>query len=230
MNEEQIKALLAQAFSQFQTQTLPGILTGALGPIGDQLKAVADKLNTQPSPAPAPPPAPAAVPPPAPAPAPAPATTDPLMNAQLLEMRRANEAMAAQVKALNDKNVEAEKKADHAERASIIDRALGDFQFARPEARNTAVSLIEREIKRMDDGTLVAGNNLPVLDFAKDFVSNQHAYLLAPTGAGGAGVTPGSGVPGSGKPVDMNDIKPGMSDAQRQAAYAAVAAALQQPR
>ena len=206
MDEAQIKAMIAQA------------LQAAMGPITEQLGGIAANLtalNTATPPAPA-----ASVTPPAPA-APAAPPVNPELNSQVLELRRSNEALVARMAAADKLREEADRRADESERTSVVNGVLGGFQFATDAARQTALEKIMPQIKRTDTGALVAGDNLTPEAFIKDFLPTQHAYLLAPVGAGGSGVTPGQGARGA-QAVDLNSIKPDMSPETRAAAIAAI--------
>jgi hypothetical protein len=223
MEQNDIAALIQSALGEFQKNVLPGVLTAAFNPIQQQMTGIGEALKglkpaepAQPQQQPQTPQQPQTQQTQQPQ-----AQVSPEVNAMMLEMKRTIENQAAQVKALNDKNAESERKADIAERQSIIDRALGDFSFARPEARQTALRLIESEIKRMDDGTLVAGENLTPDAFIKDFIPNQHAYLLAPVNAGGSGASVGVSMQGA-RAATTEMIGPNMKAEDRAAIVAAI--------
>jgi hypothetical protein len=149
----------------------------------------------------------------------------PEANAQMLDMRRSNEALVAQMASLTKEREADKKRADDSERMSAVTAALSGFQFASESARQTAVEKLLPQIKRTETGALVAGDNLTPEAFIKDFLPTQHAYLLAPVNTGGSGVTPG-GNHGPSKAVDLNSIKPGMSVDDNAAARAAIAQTL----
>ncbi|WP_321471136.1 hypothetical protein [uncultured Paludibaculum sp.] len=148
-------------------------------------------------------------------------STDPVVNAQLAEMRRAREEDKKRLDALQKDRDDANAKAEKAERATALNTALADFGFRSPSARETALSLLTPHIKRNEAGQLVAGDNLTVEAFAKDFIPKSHDYLLAPVGGGGAGVVPGASFIGQ-KVADLNDIKAGMTPETRAAVIAAM--------
>ena len=64
----------------------------------------------------------------------------PEVNAQLLDMRKQNETLAGQVKAMADSAKASEERAAKAEKDSAIQAALGGFEFANADARTTALS------------------------------------------------------------------------------------------
>lgn len=217
MTDEEIKALVTgtvtTAFTEFSSKTLPGLFTQALGPLGEQLKAL-----TPVTPPPVVTPPPAVTPPPLPG-------VDPVLNSQLQEMKRKSEEQDKAMKLLQDQNASERKARESAELSSAVNTALSPFKFATDAARKTAESLVTPLIKRTDAGQLIAGDNLTVDTFVKDFLPKDHAYLLAPAGGAGSGVTPGSGA-GGHRIVDIDSIKVGMSDVDKAAAYAQVAASL----
>lgn len=234
MTEEQIRALFAQLFGvamqDFQSKTLPGLFTAALTPISDGMKGIntaleglkpqqqtqtqqtqqtqqqtqtqqSQQTQTQQT------------------------TLSPEVNSMILDLKRSNEQLAGQVKTLNDAKTEADKKAEAAERMNVINDGLAGFQFASDAARATAVGLISSQVKRTDTGALVAGDNLTPAAFIKDFLPTQHAYLLAPTGNAGSGVTPGN--TGRGPTAfDMDKIGPTMSKEDEAAAVVAIQQAM----
>jgi hypothetical protein len=145
---------------------------------------------------------------------------DPALNSQILEFRRSNEKLVADMAALQKEREAERKRADDAERLTAVTSAMSGFQFATDAARQTAVEKLLPQIKRTDTGALVAGDNLTPEAFIKDFLPTQHAYLLAPVNTGGSGVTPGSH--GVAKAVDLNSISPSMSADGKAAAWDAV--------
>lgn len=144
----------------------------------------------------------------------APIVGDPATNAKLLEYEN-------RIKALNDtqqKEIDlrkaAETRAEQADLQGAIDRELGKYNFAKPEGKNGAAKLITPEIVRNDKGDLIAGN-LPLADYVKQFLTVDNDYMLAPTTTtGGTGAGRGPSRPPGSKQIQIEDIKPGMTDAQ----------------
>ncbi len=99
-------------------------------------------------------------------------------------------------------------------------------------AAETALMVVSPSIKKNEDGTFVGGDNLPVKEFVKDFITTNHAYLLKPVGGPGAGATANSGTgrgagAGAGsKAVDIDKIKPGMSAEDRAATLSEISRVL----
>jgi len=212
MDPEQLKALFAQLLQPLQSKL-------------DSMGAMVDALQQTKA---TPPPAKEEVPPKKEDTTQPPASTDPALNAQVAEMKRFIEADRKKVASMEEREKAANERADQAERGSIVDRALSGFQFREGTARETAITLLRPHIKRNEAGQLIAGDNLTVEAFVKDFIPQQHDYLLAPMGGpGGAGVVPGSTFAGGRKTIDLNDIKAGMSADVRAEAAAAIQAALQ---
>jgi type IV secretory pathway VirB10-like protein len=179
--------------------------------------------------APPPPPAPPPAPPPPPAPAPAPIVTTPEQNAEALATKRAMEAMQAQVATLTQQNKDATERALQATRETAINTVLGDYAFTTPGAKQDAYQLLNASVKVTDTGAFIAGDNLPLVDFTKDFLTVQKSYLLAPANAGGSGAQGGSrsGI-SQGSSATMEMIKPNMAAAEKTAVMAAIRAALPQ--
>lgn len=137
---------------------------------------------------------------------------DPATNAKLLEYEN-------RIKALNDTQTKeidlrkaAETRAEQADLNSAIDRELAKYNFAKPESKFGAAKLITPEIVRNDKGELIAGN-LPLADYVKNFLTVDNDYMLAPTTTtGGTGAGRGPSRPPGSKQVQIEDIKPGMTD------------------
>lgn len=140
----------------------------------------------------------------------------PEINAQLKTLTDRVTAQDRNINNLQKERDDANKRAETAERNGVINTALGDLTFANPAAAKTAFGIIAPFVTKLDDGSFVgsvAGENpLPLADFVKDYIPRDHAYLLKQTGASGSGAgSPSSNGGGSGKVVDIGQIKPGMS-------------------
>lgn len=221
MNEEQMKALLASLLAPV-TQQLSALATDVTA-----LKTAAPAVTAPVTPAtPAAPAAPAVTAPAAPAaPAVVAPAADPAVNAQIVEMRRALEANEKATKELKDAKDAADKRADEMERSNAVNTALKDFNFREGSARETAITLLTPHIKRNDQGQIIAGENLPVETFAKDFFTKDHTYLFAPVGAAGSGASPsGQTFNGGVKRVQLEEINPRMTAETKDAAWKEVQA------
>lgn len=210
------------ALEQTDLEQITSLLATALKPFGDQVTALGATVDTlkkaQP---PAAPPAAPPVTPPAQPPA-APPAVSPELNSQLLEFKRKQEESDKKLADLEKARADAEKRAQESEKKSAVDAALNGFTFPTPEARQTAFEKVSSEVKRMDDGTLVAGDNLTPEAFVKDFLPSKHAYLLAPDIRGGSGngasYTHGANV----KVATTEMIKDGMTADDRAAVVARI--------
>lgn len=153
----------------------------------------------------------------------------PEVNAQLKQFQDLLKAQGTEITSLKTAKEQAEKRAEETERFSTIRTALNGLPFVSDKSAETAFSIVSPHVRRLDDGSLVAGINgsdYPVDAFAKDFLEKEHAYLFRTTGASGSGApATGSGVR-MGAKVDINSIRPGMKQEERQAAIEAIAAAM----
>lgn len=149
----------------------------------------------------------------------------PAENALAIENKRIMDAMKAEVDRLTASSKAAEDRAKELAKSSALDRILADYSFVAPSARQTALTLLNSAATANDAGELVA-NNLPVADFAKDFLTVQNPYLLAPANTPGTGAINGTGGIARGTTATLEMIKPGMSDADRAAVNASIKASL----
>lgn len=154
----------------------------------------------------------------------------PEVNAQMRQMGDQLKAYGTEISTLKAAKEQAEKRAEETERFSTIRTALNGLPFVSDKSAETAFSIVSPHVRRLDDGSLVAGisgDNFPVDAFAKDFLQKEHGYLFRTTGASGSGApAAGSGVR-MGSRVDINTIKVGMKQDDRQAVVDSIAAALQ---
>lgn len=153
------------------------------------------------------------------------ATLDPQVNAELKRLGDLVKGQGSQIEGLKKDRDDAIQKAERAEKNSVIRTALGELQFATPKAFDTAFSIVESQVQKLEDGTYVGGDNLPLVDFFKDFLPKEHAYLLKPTGASGAGASNG-GAPARVGRTDIADIKPGMTNDKRNQVAQEIAAVI----
>jgi hypothetical protein len=124
---------------------------------------------------------------------------------------------------------EAEKRAEQTDRHSNIRTVLTGLNFVNEQAARTAFGIIEPHVRRLDDGSLVAGidgDNFPVDAFTKDYLQKEHSYLFKPTGSSGSGVPQSGGGIRMGAKADTNMIKSGMKPAEREAVVAGIQNAL----
>lgn len=117
-------------------------------------------------------------------------------------------ALQRQVSELKAQKEESDRRAEEKDRHSAIRSALSGFEWANKNAQNAAFRIFESEIKRNEAGELVAPDGTAADEWIAKQMEDEHDYLLKPKQVGGVGAT------NSGrkeKPIDLNDIKPGMS-------------------
>jgi hypothetical protein len=162
----------------------------------------------------------------------------PEINARIKDLEAIVKTQGTDLQNVRQQKEEADRQNERLERHGVIREALRNITFTDPKAANTAFMLIEPKIKRMEDGSIVAEGNLPVDRFAEEFFNNEHSYLLGQTGTSGSGATPGGarstagaqGQQGKGSRVDIDEIKPGMTDEARLRISQGILAALPQGR
>jgi hypothetical protein len=175
------------------------------------------------------PPAPPNPDPPAPDPAPNggdPKPKDPHVAGLELQFKQYREATDKKLKDAEDLRQAAERKSEEENRLSLIRAKLGKMNI-REDAFEDAFDVFGSKVKRADDGSLIAGD-LPYEQYIETQLGGPKAYMLKPKEASGSGAGKnGNGY--NGKPVDLNDIKPGMSPETRAAATASIIANSNQP-
>lgn len=191
-----------------------GMVTSAIEPIRTEFTALTTTISTlsERLGGGIPPPA-GGAPPPA-------SILPPEINAQLKDLKTTTTTLQNELKTERDRRENAEKATAALALDNGVRTALGDFVFASPSAAEDAFALIRGRVASDDQGNLIAGD-LPLKNFLADFIPNQKAYLLAPTGRSGAGAS--SGAPG-GRPstFQMESIKTGMSSDDQKKALAAI--------
>jgi len=136
---------------------------------------------------------------------------EPAHKAELLEERRRRESLEQRVNELVAENDRSRAKAEEAERCAAVRAELQKLGVAKIEL---AYKAVKDEIRRADDGRLVAPDGSDARDYLARFVSENPELLPARLG-GGSGATAGQRTSGSGS-VDMDKIRPGMSAEDRE--------------
>jgi len=156
----------------------------------------------------------------------------PELNVKLNQLLETTKNQGVQIETLKKERQEAEERAERSDRHSVIRAALNNMHFIGDTAAQTAFTIVEPHIKRLDDNSLIGavpnGDNFPVDAFVKDYLQKEHGYLLRSTGSQGSGAQSmgGTGVR-MGVKADISDIKPGMKAETRDSVVASIAAALQ---
>ena len=146
-------------------------------------------------------------------------TNTPAENALMTEQRRQIEELQKKQKESDDRYKAEQLKGQGLEKSGMLGKILDGYQFVAPEARNTALTMLDSMVKRNDDGSYTAADTTPEA-FAKTFLTEQNSYLLAPAHAGGSGASgaPGTGGINRGGSVPTTEmIKPGMTAEDRAA-------------
>jgi hypothetical protein len=129
-------------------------------------------------------------------------SVDPQLNALMLEYKKSKETADARILALETGNREKDERVERTERESQVRAAINSnpkLKFTSEAAAATAFAILSPQIKRTEDGALVA-NDLPFEKFIEAELLGTHAYLLTTKEVGGAGGRgPGKGTPGESR-------------------------------
>jgi hypothetical protein len=139
----------------------------------------------------------------------------PDVKAKFNEAVRSSEALKVRVDDLEKQKQEADQKLERSERDQTLSTVLSSFSFQDEVAAKSAFTLLRPDVKRLDDGTIIAGDNLPVADYVKDILPSKYGFLLKAKASSGSGASGTPNSSGGGQQVSMEDIKPGMSDQER---------------
>lgn len=150
---------------------------------------------------------------------------DPHTKAALMEANKKLADTQKQVDALLAKNTEAETRAERMEREGALKTELTKFTFIKPEAADAAFRMLLPDLVRGEDGSLTAGG-LPVDTYVKQALTEKHDYWLAGTATPGTGAARSVAQVKQGQGIQLEQIKPGMSQAEYEQAMAATLAAL----
>lgn len=136
----------------------------------------------------------------------------PEANAAMKRLNDTNAELQKQLRGMTDENKTERAARQKAELDGAIDGALNEYTFTSPSARESARKLIAMDVKRTDDGKIVAGD-LPLADYVKESLTKTHDYFLATAEVGGAGAQ--KGVTRNSAGVGLETIKKDMTDAER---------------
>ena len=140
------------------------------------------------------------------------AKNEPAYKAELQEERRRREQLERRLNELVEENRRSKQIAEDAQTGSAIRAELQRLGVAKVDL---AFKAVREDIVRADDGRLVArgeSGEMGVKDYLSNFVNANPEFLPARI-SGGSGVTSGQKAPPPAHtpPVDLDQIKPGMS-------------------
>lgn len=194
--------------------------------LGGVKSLFADLMKAQPAPTPAPKPEPD------PEPEPKPGSQPDALAAQLAKAQRdfaeLNKQLAAQREALANsekQRQDAENKRLEAEKSSALKSAIA-AAGVRQDGHDELAVILGSQITRSEDGELVGPGNVALATYIREYVEKRPAWLPPLPGSGvGAGA---SARKPNQKPIDINDIRPGMSPEDLARANAEVLAAFRE--
>lgn len=147
--------------------------------------------------------------------------TEPAQKAELMEERRRREQLESQVKDLLQKARESEQEVARTRMTSAVKEELQKLGVTKVDL---AFRVMKDEIRQSAEGQYVArgrDGDVPLQDFVKKFV-DENPEFLPPRIAGGSG-TSGGGHDVAGTRVDLDAIRPGMSEEERRDIHRAIA-------
>ena len=136
---------------------------------------------------------------------------EPAHKAELLDERRRRESLETRVNELVAENERARAKAEEAERSATVRSELQRLGVAKIEL---AYKAVKDEIRRAEDGRLIASDGTDARDYLARFVGENPELLPARLG-GGSGAVAGQR-PSGGGGVELDHIRPGMSPEERE--------------
>ncbi len=144
----------------------------------------------------------------------------------VIELRQQNAALAAQIQSLTAAAAQDRQRADASERNNAVTSAMAGLEFQSDNAKAMARDMVLGQLRRTDNGQLVAGDGKTLEAFVQDLIVRDNPYLLTSVRTGGTSFSAGSPPRGGRVGFDLDDIKPGMSAEARSAARQAIDAAL----
>lgn len=137
--------------------------------------------------------------------------SEPAYKAELQEERKRREQLERRLNELAEENKRSRKAAAEAERGAAIRAELQRLGVAKVDL---AYKAVQDAIVRTDDGRLTArgeSGETGVKEYLAGFVAENPEFLPARI-SGGSGVTSSQKAgSGSGEPIDLDKIRPGMS-------------------
>jgi hypothetical protein len=136
---------------------------------------------------------------------------EPAYKAELVDERRRREELETRVNDLVKENQRTRQVAEEAERSASIRTELQKLGVAKVDLAYRAV---KDDVKRGEDGRLVARSDqgeMPLRDYLAGFVQ-ENPELLPARIPGGSGMGSGTKAPTPPAGVDLEKIRPGMSE------------------
>jgi hypothetical protein len=137
--------------------------------------------------------------------------SEPAYKAELFDERRRREELENRVNELVKENQRTREVAEEAERSSSIRSELQRLGVAKVDLAYRAV---KDDVQRNDEGRLTARSEqgeVPLRDYLAQFVQ-ENPELLPARISGGSGMGSGSKAPPAPTGVDLDKIRPGMSE------------------
>ena len=135
---------------------------------------------------------------------------EPAYKAELIEERKRREQLETRLNELVEENKHSRQKAEEAEKGAAIRAELQRLGVAKIDL---AFRVVRDDIQRVEDGRLIARGDqgeLPLRDYLSQFV-NENPELLPARIAGGSGTGPVQKIAPTGGGLDLDRIRPGMS-------------------
>lgn len=218
LTEKRVTEIISGALDGFSSSKLPTLLVEQFKPFSEQISGISELLKgLQPTPPAQPnsqetPPS---------------NTTTPQQNAELLTLKRQMEKTQAELKDMETKRKAAEERSAATFKEAAIRDAMSSLRFASDEAREDAFNALLGKVNYDQSGNLVTEGNLPLKTFTEEFIGTKKSYLLRPEEVTGSGATAPQNTfrPGTQKGIQIDDIKPGMSDEVKKQAISEIAQA-----
>jgi hypothetical protein len=137
--------------------------------------------------------------------------TEPAYKAELFDERRRREELESRVNDLVKENQRTRLVAEEAERSASIRNELQKLGVAKVDLAYRAV---KDDVQRNEEGRLTARGDqgeVPLKDYLAQFVQ-ENPELLPARISGGSGMGSGTKAPAVASGVDLDKIRPGMSE------------------
>jgi hypothetical protein len=138
------------------------------------------------------------------------AKAEPAYKNELMEERKRREQLERRVNELAEENRRTKETAEQTDRSATVRAELQRLGVAKVDV---AFKAVKDDIIRTEDGRLVAKadeGEVGLREYLAHFLSENPEFLPARI-SGGSGVTAAHKPAGSGAPVDLDKIRPGMS-------------------